>query len=298
MAAAARAIGRVTLLLAAGLAAQPYPQRIVSVVPALTEMLYAIGAGPALVGVSSFDRHPPDVERLPRVGGLLDPDLETILSLRPDLVLVYRTQTALQEQLRRAGVPMFEYEHGRLADVMTTIRALGEATGHAAEAGRVAAALEAEIARIRDAVRNRPRPRTLIVVEREPLTLRHIYASGGLDFLHDMLEVAGGENVLAGVNRRAVQASVEMILAAAPDVILEVRAVNPLSDEALARDREAWAPLSSVPAVRRGEIHFLVGGELVVPGPRIVAGIARMAEALHPAAFAPKALVRAGGCRP
>src|SRR6185503_3867333 len=105
-------------------AAPPPPavSRIVSLVPAVTEMLFALGAGPKVVGVSSFDHFPPEVERVPRVGALLDPDVDRILSLRPDLVVVYRSQSDVLAQLGRANIPVFVYAHAGLADVTTTLR--------------------------------------------------------------------------------------------------------------------------------------------------------------------------------
>ena len=93
----------------AGEVSQPAPTRIISLVPAVSEMLFAVGAGPQVVAVSSFDDYPPEVLKLPRVGALLDPDLERILSLRPDLVIVYESQVDLRRQLGRASIPMFVY---------------------------------------------------------------------------------------------------------------------------------------------------------------------------------------------
>ena len=110
------------------------PSRIISLVPAVTEMLFAVGAGPRVVGVSSFDHFPAEVERLPRVGALLDPDVERILSLRPDLVVVYRSQTDVLAQLGRAGIPSFVYSHAGLADVTVTMRRLGERIGSSSHA--------------------------------------------------------------------------------------------------------------------------------------------------------------------
>src|SRR6185312_14915703 len=92
----------------------PSAARIVSLVPALTEMLFAIGAGPQVVAVSSYDEFPPQVKSLPRVGALLDPDMERILALRPDLVLSYGSQTDVQAQLARANIRVFSYRHAGL----------------------------------------------------------------------------------------------------------------------------------------------------------------------------------------
>ena len=104
-------------------------RRIISLVPALTEMLFAIGAGPQVVAVSSYDEFPPQVKSLPRVGALLDPDTERILSLKPDLVVTYGSQVDLQTQLKRASIATFDYRHGGLDHIFTTIRELGQRTG-------------------------------------------------------------------------------------------------------------------------------------------------------------------------
>ena len=272
------------------------PVRIISLVPAVTEMLYEMGAGGKVVAVSSYDRYPPEVQRLPNVGALIDPNVERILSLKPDLVVVYGSQSDLKQQLARAGIGVFDYRHAGLADVTTTIRALGERTGDAVKAAALAERIERGLRDIRARVQGRPRPRTLLVFGRERLALRGLYASGGVGFLNDMLDVAGGTNVFADVKIQAVQASTEQVLAARPDVILETRAANsafPTGD----RDAElnVWKVLGSVPAVRNRRILFLFDDRIVIPGPRVVEGTAVMARALHPEAFAADAAGRAVG---
>lgn len=257
------------------------PQRIVSLVPAVTEMLFAIGAGPQVVAVSSYDQDPPEVRTLPRVGALLDPDVERILAIRPDLVITYGSQTDLQQQLRRAGIAFFNYRHAGLADVTNTMRRLGAATGHGREAEEQAGRIERQIAAIRAKAANQPKPRTLLVFGRERGTLRNIHVSGGRGFLHDMLEAAGGQNVFADVDRESVQATTELILARAPEVILEVRSADILTPEDAAGEAASWAPLASVPAVRDKRVVVLTGRGLTVPGPRVAAVVQQIADALR-----------------
>jgi cobalamin transport system substrate-binding protein len=272
------------LLLSILTAAQPRPQRIVSLIPALTEMLFAIGAGPQVIAVSSFDEYPPQVKNLQRVGALLDPDLERILSLRPDLVAVYGSQQDLLMQLGRANIPVYSYRHAGLADVNRTIREIGDRVGHAPEAEALVRKIDAQMADIKERVSARPRPRTLLVFGREIGALRGIYASGGIGFLHDMLEVAGGEDVFADVKRESVQATTELILARKPDVILEIRG-GPAETGSIAAEVAVWRALPSVPAVRNGRIHFIVDPRTVVPGPRVAEGTELLARAIHPEAF-------------
>jgi iron complex transport system substrate-binding protein len=259
------------------------PQRIISAVPAVTQMLYAIGAGPQLIAVSSFDRSP-EAAALPRIGALLDPDMERMFSLQPDLVILYGSQIDETGQLTRAQIPVFTYRHGDLGHVTSTMRLLGKQTGHTHSADTVAATIERDVARLRVRLRDRPQPRTLLVFGREPDTIRNVYASGGMGFLHDILEAAGGTNVLANVQREAAQPSSETILALAPDVIIELRAEATTENEIVV-DTRAWEQFSALPAVQSGHIYVLTGSELVIPGPRVADVIRRIAQLLHPGAF-------------
>jgi iron complex transport system substrate-binding protein len=129
-------------------------------------------------------------------------------------------------------------------------------------------------------VAGRPRPRTLLVFGREASSLRNIYVSGGTGFLHDALDAAGGDNVFADIPRESVQASTELILARAPEAIVELRTTELVG--AADSARSPWQRLASVPAVRRGRVHALSGDYLVVPGPRMADAVEALARVLHP----------------
>jgi iron complex transport system substrate-binding protein len=261
------------------------PRRIISLVPSTTEMLFVMGAGERIVGVSSFDRYPADVDRIPRLGGLLDPNVERVLSLKPDLAVVYDTQTELRQQLARAGIPIFPYAHRGLPDITETMRALGARVGLKDAADAAASRIERQVEDIRTLVAGRPRPRTLLVFGREPGTLRNVEASGGYGFLHDLLAIAGGTDVLADMPRQSVQMSTEMILTRAPDVVIELHYATALQADQVTAERRVWSALPSLPAVKNNRVYLLVGDEFVVPGPRIVTAARRLAGALHPEAF-------------
>jgi cobalamin transport system substrate-binding protein len=261
------------------------PQRIISLIPATTEMLFAMGAGNRLVGVGNYDRFPPEVSRLPKVGGLLDPDVERVISLKPDLVIVYATQADLKRQLERAKIPMFDYAHRGLPDILETMRALGERIGMKAGADAAAAKVQQQLDNTRVRVGRLPRPKTLLVFGREQGTIRRVNASGGLGFLHDVLELAGGSDVLGDLRQQSVDMSTEMILTRAPEAIIELHYGDPLPPDRLEAERRMWNALASVPAVKAGRVHLLVGDEFVVPGPRIAVAADRFARTLHPEAF-------------
>jgi iron complex transport system substrate-binding protein len=271
------------LVVAAAGAGHAATSRIISVIPATTEMLYAMGAGDRLVAAGSYDHYPPEVERLPRVGALLDPNVERILALTPDLVVLYGTQTGLRTQLDRAHIPYYSYTHKDLPDIFATIRALGTRVGMEANANALAARLETQLAGIRAKTAGAPRPRTLLVFGRERGSLRSIDASGGIGFLHDMLELAGGVDLLDDIKRQSVMMTTEMVLARAPDVIIQLRYSPDATDSD--SDMRAWDALASVPAVRNHRVYLLQGEEFVVPGPRVAQATERLARTLHPEVF-------------
>jgi iron complex transport system substrate-binding protein len=280
-----RALFLLALALALGtgtVRAQPAPGRIVSLVPSATEMLFAMGAGSRVVAVGSFDVYPPEVAPLPKVGALLDPNVERILSLRPDLMVCYASQTDLRTQLTRAGIRVFPYRHGSLPDILATMKELGAAIGSPRDGEALALRVSGELTRIRQRVAGRPRPRVMLVIGRETQSLRTLNVSGGYGFLHDLVELAGGQNVFADARRESLNISTETVLARAPQVILELRYTDPPAPDVIARERGTWNALSSVPAVKDGRVILLYGGELVVPGPRVVVTALTFARALHP----------------
>ena len=269
----------------AAAAAQEHATRIVSIVPALTEALFAMGAGDRVVGVGSFATHPAEVASRARVGGLIDPDMEQIFALRPDLVLLYESQRDQIAQLRRAGIPVFAHAHGGLTDTLSVIRRLGTRIGQPQDAARVSGTIETRLAALRSRLGGRTPPLVLLVFGREPGSLRNVYASGGVGFLHDMLAAAGGRNVFAAVRRESVQLTSEAILAAAPEVIVELTYDKRMTPATQAAEIAVWDRLPAVPAVRTRRVHLLLGNQFVQPGPRLADATEAIAQVLHPDAF-------------
>jgi iron complex transport system substrate-binding protein len=216
------------------------------------------------------------------VGALVDPDFERILSLKPELVFVCGTQTDLIARLERARVPVFRYEHAGLADVTTTIRAIGDRIQRTDASRVLTARIQRELDDVRKRVAGKPRPKTAIVFEREPGTLRGIFASAGVGFMHDLLELAGGADVFGDIRRQSVQASTELLLARAPDVIIEVYGEAQWSADRLKNELNVWAALQSIPAVRNKRVHILIDDRLAVPGPRVAEAARVLAGLIHP----------------
>jgi iron complex transport system substrate-binding protein len=267
-------------------ASQPVAaRRIVSLVPNVTEMLFAVGAGSQVVGVSSYEDFPPETKSLPRVGALLDPDVERIFSLRPDLVIVYGSQTQLEGQLSGAGIRVYPYRHAGVDNILQAIRDVGRLTGHAGDSDRVVRDLQSQLDDVRRRVRGRPRPRTMLVIGRDAAALRGVYASAGVGFLHELLDAAGGDDAFGDITREAAQPSNETVIARAPQVIIEMHATEQPAAEVVQRERAVWNALSSVPAVRNNRVYLLYGSYLIAAGPRVGRAAEALARVLHPEVF-------------
>ena len=260
-------------------------RRVVSLVPNVTEMLFAVGAGAQVVGVSSYDDFPPETKGLPRVGALLDPDTERILSLRPDLVVVYGSQSELEGQFTRTGIRVYPYRHGGIDSILQAIRDVARLTGHQGDGDRVVREVRSQLDAVRIRVRGQRRPRTMLVIGRDAGALRGVYVSGGIGFLHELLDAAGGDDVFGDIKREAAQPSNETMIVRAPEVIIELHSGDQLPADALQKERASWNLLASVPAVRTGRVHILYGGYTLAAGPRIGRTAETLARVLHPDSF-------------
>ena len=261
------------------------PERIVSLVPAVTEMIYAMGDGARVAAVSNYDHFPAEVASLPRVGGLLDPSVERILAIKPDLVIVYATQKELIERLDRAGIPYFNYQHKALPDIMTTIRALGARIGSAAAPTRWPPAWIDRSPRFAPgppACRTPPRCSCSSAIRRRCATSTR---AADTAFSTTCSRSPAAATSSPTVKQQAVQASTEMLIASKPEVIIELLYGDSLKNADIAKELRAWDALASVPAVRSHRISALTGDEFVVPGPARRRRHAQAGAALHPDLF-------------
>lgn len=276
----------VALASALSVAAQPRaPRRIVSTSPSITETLFALDLGASVVGVSTFCRYPEAVRTLPKVGTFLRPDAEVIARLRPDLVIVHPNPNDIVRQLSVLNIPAITVERGTLASVFSSIRAIGESVRQRERASALVQALLGRLGRIKAAVAARPRKRVLIIVGRRPGALTDLVAVGRGSYLSELVEIAGGENVLADASLPEFpRVSMETVIRLAPDVIIDA---GDMGDTPEARERRGalaltlWKRQVAVSAVRLGAVYPAMSDAFVVPGPRVVDVAAQFAEWLH-----------------
>ncbi len=254
-------------------------RRVISTSPNLTEILFAVGAGEQVVGVTDFCTWPPEARDVPRIGAYLNPDVERMIALQPDLVLVLPSMVGLAERLQGAGIETRAVANESLQQVLDSIDAIGEATGHVDEATKLKADLRTELDAIAEAVAGEAPIEVLVVIGRGSGDLTGIFAVGPGTFLDELLRVAGGRNVLADAVSLYPQVPLEEVIRLAPDVIVEV--VVPPSELATDDVVASWSSLSTVPAVRDGRIHVLTEDYLLIPGPRSVRTARQLQLLLH-----------------
>jgi iron complex transport system substrate-binding protein len=252
------------------------PGRILSLAPSITETLFAVGAGAQIVGVDAYSDYPAAARSLPRLGALLDPDLEAMLRLRPDLAILLPSQAETARALDAAGVSTLTVPHETLADVGRAVLAIGRRTGHAREAEALADSLHRELLDIRSSAADSGRRlRVLFVVAREEGQLASFTAAGPRTYLDELIGLAGGDNALRDSPTRYPQISAETALRLAPDLILEWTPSERPGDSREERQADnrriaEWRTLIARPDAESPAVQVLHDDLWLRPGPRVV----------------------------
>jgi ABC-type Fe3+-hydroxamate transport system substrate-binding protein len=246
--------------------------RVVSLIPASTELLFAIGAGPVVVGRTEWCDYPPETAVVPNLGAGINPNLEAVLSARPDLVILYNSaqHAGVASRLRALGVPAIRINTDALADVPRIGALLGRLTGHARGADSMRAAFDTALAAATTDAGSPRGPKVLLLVwEQPPMTI------GRGSFLSELVERAGGENLFADVSTSSGPVSIEAVSVRDPDFILTT-AAGPASFAT----RPEW---QVVRAVRERRFLNVSGSEYDRPGPRSPRAIRALSQRLREA---------------
>ncbi len=257
------------------------PARIISLAPNITEIIFAVGAGDKIVGVSEYSDYPPEAAGIPQVGSYIKPNLEAIIALKPDLVIATADGEKRVEinRLAALGIAVYIINPKTIAGVVATVREIGLLTGRAAEAEETARAMEERIERVRARVAGLPRVSTLLVLNTNPLI-----TVNGNTFQDEMMTAAGGRNIASAERIRYPTLTYEEVVVRAPEVII-MTTMSP--DENYRTVAAGWARFNTVPAVKTGRI-FVIDSDIVDrPSPRMVQGLEELARLLHPEAFLP-----------
>ena len=258
-------------------------QRIVSLAPSVTETLFAVGAGAEVVGVSQYCDYPPQVLSLPKVGSFLTPNLEAIAGLRPALIIGLDTSANDREirAMRRMGYRVLLVNDDSLSGIEDGIERIGALTGHTAQAQQLLNSMHARMRAVRESLNGVAPRKVLMVVGHDPL----VAVGGG--YLNRLIQMADCINIGAGFGTQWPRLSMEYILAAAPDVILDGQmGSDPLTPAGF------WSRYPNIPAVRNHRVFGYDQNPVLRPGPRVAQTLVILASLTHPEVFVP-----AGGRR-
>jgi iron complex transport system substrate-binding protein len=275
------AIGLLLTLTSAGAAR---PARIVSTAPSFTETLFALSAGDRVVAVSTYCHYPAAVDKLPRIGDYLQPNVEAIARLKPDLVLVHAEQKQILAQLNGLGLRTLALRNTSLEETLHSISQIGTAIGAAEQGTALEKNLRARLAAIEKRHAGQS-PRTLLfIVGRTPARLDGMIAVGRGSYLNDLIRMAGGRNVLFDSPVTYPKISLEAVLRLAPDAIVDMgdmAATVGVTEEHKRSVVKLWQTQPGVRAVANKKVFAVAADIFVVPGPRVVEAAEAFANMLY-----------------
>ncbi|HEY2843682.1 MAG TPA: helical backbone metal receptor [Bryobacteraceae bacterium] len=261
------------------------PRRIVSTAPSITELLFALGLGDRVVGVDRFSRYPTEALRKQKIGDYVNPNLEVIASLRPDLVIITTNPVKLAERLGVLRLKVLEIDQESVAKLYDSFRIVGQATGAAQQAARLTANVRGQLEAIRAQAAPLKRTKMMFVVGRTPNRLDGLIVVGQASYLNEIIALAGGENVFRNALAPYPRVSLEEVLARQPEVIVDMGDMADTVGVTEEHKREVtglWQRLGTVAAVKQHRVFAVASDVYVEPGPRVVEAAKSFFEMLHP----------------
>ncbi len=244
-------------------------QGIITMGPHITETVFALKQGKRIAAVGALDDYPPEVKELPNVGGYIDPDIEKITLLSPELIIIAGRYPKVSAYAELNKVSVLSVSMDSLETIDQGITLIGHALKCPQKADRLREQVTAEIQSVRDAVKDRPRAKVLIITGRQSHDLNTLNTVGAASFLSELLDVAGGDNVFADGKDAYFEASKESVVLRAPEVILEFHCGEGLTQKQQDAYFGDWRDLSALPAVQKGRIFFITESYGMRPGPRV-----------------------------
>jgi iron complex transport system substrate-binding protein len=270
--------------LSAVLSAAP-PERLVSTAPSITELLYALGLGNRVVGVTRFCRYPPEAQLKPKIGDYTSPNLEAIAALRPDLVIIQTNPVHLADRLAKLKLHVLEVDQENIAAIYKSIHDVGAATGTEHAATQLSDSILDGLGKIRNRVASLPRVRMMFVIGRSPNRLDGLVVAGRASYLNEVIEIAGGENVFRDAVAGYPEVSLEEVMARNPEVIVDMGDMSDtvgVTEEHKRNVIALWNRIPNLAAVKQHRVFAVASDIFVVPGPRVIEAAKAFAEMLHP----------------
>lgn len=258
--------------------------RIISLSPSITETLFALGLGDKVVAVTDYCDFPAEVNNLPKVGGFINPNLETIIALQPDLVILLANQQRVVEQLQQLNIPTLVVLNTSLNDIKQTIAVIGQQTQHQQQADKLLTKINQKIAFISEKTTGLARPKVMITMGHsiDSEHMKQVFIAGQHDFYNDLITLAGGQNVYQAQQPSVPSLSVEGIMQLNPQIIFDIYPEADDHNSDLVQVLRKWHNLMYVDAIKNNRIHIIEQNYATIPGPRIFLLLDQLARLIHP----------------
>ncbi len=263
------------------------PQRIISTAPSITEMLYAVGLGDRVIGVTTYCHYPPEARSKPKIGTYTEPNLELIASLRPDLVVIQKNPLQLAARLEALKLNVLEVSHDTIDDVFVSMQRIAAAGGVERRGREVTEKMRADLDAIRARTASLQRRRIMFIVGRAPNAIEDVIAVGRASYLNGIIEIAGGANIFKDAIAPYPRVGMEDVLARNPEVIVDMGDMSQtegVTDEHKRAVVALWNRFPTIEAVRAHRVFAVASDIFTVPGPRMVDAARAFARMLHPEA--------------
>lgn len=257
--------------------------RIVSLAPSLTEIVFALGAGHKLVGVTRFCTYPGETKNIPKVGGYYDPNYEAIINTKPDLVLLLNEHEQIHTNLEKMNIRTLAVDHKHISGIIKSIPLIGKACGSYKQAQELVHSINKQLKYVTDRVKHHDKPRCLLIVDRDRQRkwIEDVYVSCAGSFYEEIINYAGGQNTCSMDIIEYPKVSAEGILHMNPDIIIEMVGSGVTLPESEILNKQ-WASIPQISAVKNDRIYYFTQDYAVIPGPRFVQIVADCARLFHP----------------
>ena len=253
--------------------------------PSITETLFALGVGDRVVGVTDFCSYPKEACALPKIGGLLNPSVEAWIRLKPDLIIHQDDSHKLRINAKNLGIQTLAISMTRLQSIFETINTFGKVLGCKAAARELIQKLQAGIQNQKTRLQGIPKKTTLLLLNEGGDPNGSLYAVGRSTFLGELLELAGGENLLTDTAINYPKISKEYILRQSPEVIIQAGPHSNFTPQEKVEKLKQWERFPTLTAVKNKSIYFVGADYILIPGPRFLNILDHFARVIHPEAF-------------
>ena len=258
------------------------PQRIISTSPSITEILFELGLQDRIVAVTDFCIYPEEACHLPSIGGVLNPDIETIVSLTPDLIILQSDSAKMEKNIKSLGIPTFSIKVRTISDIFESINRLGKELNCQEVAKKLLLLLKNKINGFKQRLAGQLPKKVLLLLGDSSDPARDLYAVGPGTFLNELLVLSGGINILKNSNAQYPKLSKEFIIEQSPEIIIEAGPKSNLPQTEIDYRIEQWNRFPTIQAVKEKRIHFISADYILIPGPRLVKILEKFAKVIHP----------------